>query len=111
MVRSIVSFSSGEGSEVLDRLHVWVEVVVNYLPCSERFFSWFLKNKYFQIAVRSEVISQLVGDTKRFTGFLVVKKKFLTVFAANVFLSDRNKSQKNNCVIGSAMGHYQKYSL
>ena len=65
MVRSIVSFSSGEGSEDIDRRHVRVEVVVSYLPCSERlrFSPSFVKNKYFQIPVRSEVISQLVGDT------------------------------------------------
>ena len=39
MVRALVSHQCGPGLNSWRRRHMWVEFVVGFLPCSERFFS------------------------------------------------------------------------
>lgn len=72
MVRSIVSFPNGKGSEVIDRRHVWVEVVVSYLYLALGGFSpGFPKTNISKVLFDLSYLETPSGSQV----FLVVKKE------------------------------------
>ena len=62
------------GFESRCRCHMWVELVVGSLPCSEKFFSW--HSSFSLSRVRTDV---LIQNSRRFTGFFQNNNLFIQI--------------------------------